>query len=73
MIAQELVEALTPKIQQVADGADIEYQTLRAWRSGVRTPSDENCEKLAALAEERANKLHRLAADLRSRANASDQ
>lgn len=69
MIAQELVEALTPKIQQVAEGADIGYQTLRAWRSGVRAPSDENCELLARVAEERANRLHRLAADLRSKVN----
>lgn len=69
MTAQELVEALTPKIQQVAEDADVGYQTFRAWRSGVRAPSDENCELLARLAEERANKLHRLAAELRSKAN----
>lgn len=64
-MVKQALEALTPEMKELAEENDLNYGTLRAWRAGIRSPSDENVERIANMIEEHGVKLMRHAARLR--------
>jgi hypothetical protein len=56
-------------MRQFADDADLKYDVLRGWAIGRRTPTAENLSRMAHGFEQRAQKLLRIADELRDAAN----
>ena len=65
MLARRALEAMTPKISDIADESGLNYGTLRSWRAGIRSPSADNLLRIAAAADRRADTLRGLATELR--------
>jgi transcriptional regulator with XRE-family HTH domain len=65
MLVKRALEAAAPEIKTLSDDSGLNYGTLRAWRAGLRSPSAENREKIAALLDRRADLLRGLAEELR--------
>lgn len=61
----DLLEGIAGRMEDVAQEAGVSYSALYSWATGRRRPGRRNLEKLAALAEERAARLGRLADELR--------
>jgi DNA-binding transcriptional regulator YiaG len=65
MLTERLLQTLTPSIRELATQVGVPYQTLRSWRSGLRSPSSDAMRTLADLADRRADVLRGLAVELR--------
>lgn len=61
----DLLEGIAGRMEDVAEEAGVSYSALYSWATGRRRPGRRNLEKLATLAEARASRLERLAAQLR--------
>lgn len=72
-MVKEALEALTPEMKKLAEDNNLNYGTLRAWRAGIRSPSEENVERIAEMIEEHGVKLMRHAARLRTKTDGTDQ
>lgn len=66
-IVGELLEGIAGRMEDVAKEAGVSYSALYSWATGRRRPGRRNLEKLASLAEQRAEELEDVAAELRSR------
>jgi hypothetical protein len=55
-------------MRQLADDADLNYDVLRGWAIGRRTPTAENLSRIADGFEQRAQQLRRIADELREAA-----
>ena len=64
-LAKRSVGALTPGMGEVAERYGLNYNTIRMWRAGMRSPSLENLERLADVLDEQADTLRGLAAEIR--------
>lgn len=53
MKVQEALHRLAPDLKEIADETGISYASIRAYRTGERTPGPENLEKLADALESR--------------------
>ena len=56
-------------MRQLADDAGLNYDVLRGWAIGRRTPTAENLSRMADGFEQRAQHLLRIAEELRKTAN----
>jgi transcriptional regulator with XRE-family HTH domain len=65
-VVGELLDGIAGRIEDVAREAGVSYSALYSWATGRRRPGRRNLEKLASLAEQRADRLESLAASLRS-------
>lgn len=65
MLTKRALDTLSPELKALAEELGVSYSTVKAWRSGNRSPSPENLEKLANLSEGQADDLLALAARLR--------
>jgi transcriptional regulator with XRE-family HTH domain len=61
----DLLEGIAGRMEDVAQEAGVSYSALYSWATGRRRPGRRNLEKLARLAEERAERLEDLAEELR--------
>lgn len=61
----DLLEGIAGRMEDVAQEAGVSYSALYSWATGRRRPGPRNLEKLARLAESRADRLGGLAEDLR--------
>lgn len=62
-----LLRGIAGRMEDVAQEAGVSYSALYSWATGRRRPGRANVEKLAALAEQRAEELEEVAAELRER------
>lgn len=69
MLAQRALNAVAPEMKALAESEGLTYSTVKAWRAGIRTPSEENLDRLAKLCDDRADTLRGLARELRTAAN----
>lgn len=60
-----LLEGIAGRMEDVAQEAGVSYSALYSWATGRRRPGRRNLEKLASLADQRAERLTRLGARLR--------
>ena len=63
----DLLEGIAGRMEDVAQEAGVSYSALYSWATGRRRPGRRNLERLAKLAEQRADRLDRLAERLRAR------
>lgn len=63
----ELLDGVAGRMEDVAQEAGVSYSALYSWATGRRRPGRRNLEKLIRLAEQRSQRLDRLAAELRQR------
>ena len=63
----DLLEGIAGRMEDVAQEAGVSYSALYSWATGRRRPGPRNLEKLAKLAEQRADRLEGLAERLRTR------
>ena len=63
----DLLEGIAGRMEDVAEEAGVSYSALYSWATGRRRPGPRNLEKLARLAEQRADHLEELAEQLRTR------
>ena len=63
----DLLEGIAGRMEDVAQEAGVSYSALYSWATGRRRPGPRNLEKLAKLAEQRADRLAGLAERLRTR------
>lgn len=70
MKAQKALHRLAPDLKEIAEETGISYASIKAYRSGERTPGRENLEKLAEALERRGVSL--IHESLRLREAASD-
>lgn len=63
----DLLEGIAGRMEDVAQEAGVSYSALYSWATGRRRPGPRNLEKLARLAEQRADRLEGLAERLRTR------
>lgn len=73
MLAKDVIRELSPEMQELAERMGVSYSSFKYWKTGDRTPSAENAEKLAELADAQADKLIALAARLRREASESER
>lgn len=66
-VVGDLLRGIAGRMEDVAREAGVSYSALYSWATGRRRPGRKNIEKLAALAEQRAEELGALASELRSR------
>ena len=66
-VVGELLDGIAGRMEDVAKEAGVSYSALYSWATGRRRPGRRNLEKLASLAEQRAEELEEVAAELRSR------
>jgi transcriptional regulator with XRE-family HTH domain len=64
-LVDDLLEGIAGRMEDVAHEAGVSYSALYSWATGRRRPGRRNLEKLAYLADQRANRLGRLADRLR--------
>lgn len=64
MLAKRTIRALAPELRELADELGVSYSTIKYWKTGERSPSEENMAKLSSIAEERADELLALSARL---------
>lgn len=64
-LVRDLLEGIAGRMEDVAQEAGVSYSALYSWATGRRRPGRRNLEKLAALAEQKAERLTRLASQLR--------
>ena len=67
----DLLEGIAGRMEDVAQEAGVSYSALYSWATGRRRPGQRNLEKLARLAEQRADRLEGLAEQLRRRVDES--
>lgn len=63
----DLLEGIAGRMEDVAQEAGVSYSALYSWATGRRRPGPRNLEKLARLAEQRADRLEGVAERLRTR------
>jgi transcriptional regulator with XRE-family HTH domain len=68
MLAKETLEEMRPQVQELADALGVHRRTVNFWLQGERTPSAENLEALADLADDQSDRLYTLARRLRDAA-----
>lgn len=73
MLSKRAVETLTPELRELADEVGVSYASVKYWKTGERTPSPDNLNKLADIAEDRADDLLAISARLRRAAEPSDE
>lgn len=61
----DLLDGIAGRMEDVAQEAGVSYSALYSWATGRRRPGRRNLEKLARLAEQRADRLEGLAEELR--------
>lgn len=66
-VVGDLLRGIAGRMEDVAREAGVSYSALYSWATGRRRPGRQNIEKLAALAEQRAEELGTLASELRAR------
>lgn len=66
-VVGDLLRGIAGRMEDVAREAGVSYSALYSWATGRRRPGRKNIEKLAALAEQRAEELGALASELRAR------
>lgn len=64
-LVQEALHEVAPDLKDIAEETGISYASIKAYRSGERTPGDENLARLAEALERRGVSLIRDAARLR--------
>jgi transcriptional regulator with XRE-family HTH domain len=64
-LVQQLLDGIAGRMEDVATEAGVSYSALYSWATGRRRPGRRNLEKLAALADQRSERLARLAERLR--------
>ena len=63
-VVNDLVKALTPTLEDVAERSGIGYSTLRDWKRTPRTPRPASVERLRAAAQRQRDELDRILAEL---------
>lgn len=71
MLAQRTIRTLAPELRKLANELGVSYSTIKYWKTGERSPSEENLAKLSDIAEERADELLALSARLEREAEDS--
>lgn len=66
-VVGELLHGVAGRMEDVAQEAGVSYSALYSWATGRRRPGRGNVEKLARLAERRAEQLEEVAEALRQR------
>lgn len=66
-VVGDLLQGIAGRMEDVAREAGVSYSALYSWATGRRRPGRQNLEKLAKLADQRADELKRLASELRRR------
>ena len=61
---EELLAVTAGRLEDLAEEAGVSYSALYSWATGRRRPSRRNLDRLAELAEDRAERLAELAARL---------
>lgn len=57
----DLLDSIAGRMEDVAQEAGVSYSALYSWATGRRRPGRRNLEKLASLADQRAQTLRELA------------
>lgn len=73
MLAQRALEAVAPEMKALAESEGLTYSTVKAWRAGIRTPSEANLARLAKLCDDRADTLRGIARELRIAADSTSE
>jgi transcriptional regulator with XRE-family HTH domain len=68
----DLLDGIAGRMEDVAQEAGVSYSALYSWATGRRRPGRRNLEKLASVAEERADRLEQLAERLRREVGPND-
>lgn len=75
-MVSEALKMMSPSLKEIHErlGGDdvLSYSSVRAWRSGDRTPSPKHIRRLAEIAERQASQLFKAAAKLESSAEEAD-
>jgi transcriptional regulator with XRE-family HTH domain len=66
-VVTDLLGGIAGRMEDVAREAGVSYSALYSWATGRRRPGRRNLEKLASLAQQRAEELEALAVELRAR------
>ena len=61
----DLLDGIAGRMEDVAQEAGVSYSALYSWATGRRRPGRRNLQKLAKLAEQRAQRLEELAGQLK--------
>jgi transcriptional regulator with XRE-family HTH domain len=69
MLIQRVLEEAPFSMRQLAMEAGISYDTARSWATERRTPRPENLKQLADAIQQRGERLHDLARQLRGTAS----
>lgn len=64
-LVKDLLDGVAGRMEDVAREAGVSYSALYSWATGRRRPGRRNLEKLALLADQRSERLARLAERLR--------
>lgn len=71
-MVKDALKLMSPSLKEIHEklgGSDVlSYSSVRAWRTGDRTPSPEHVRRIAELAERQAGQLFKVAAKLESSA-----
>ena len=65
-LVSRALQTLTPTLRDIADQTSLNYSTIRAWKAALRSPSEQVLEVLAEVADDQADRLRGLAAELRA-------
>jgi transcriptional regulator with XRE-family HTH domain len=66
-LVEDLLDGIAGRMEDVAQEAGVSYSALYSWATGRRRPGRRNLDRLASLADQRADRLGRLAERLRER------
>jgi transcriptional regulator with XRE-family HTH domain len=64
-LVRDLLDGVAGRMEDVARESGVSYSALYSWATGRRRPGRRNLDKLAELAEQRADRLARVAERLR--------
>jgi transcriptional regulator with XRE-family HTH domain len=64
-LVTDLLDGVAGRMEDVAQEAGVSYSAIYSWATGRRRPGRRNLEKLASLADRRADRLAALAARIR--------
>lgn len=65
MAAKRAIQSLTSSVKEIAHSLGVSEHTVLAWKAERRSPSVENLQKLADVADRRADELRGAAVELR--------
>lgn len=73
MAAKRAIQSLTSSVKEIAHSLDVSEHTVLAWKAERRSPSVENLQKLADVADRRADELRGAAVELRRIASEGEE